>query len=134
MPPSPQLPVYSRLRLLPEPQLKYVSNLPLGSVYMALVVNLDDWNSLPPDLQLKVLKAADDLEKAQWKGRQLSINSFMDQAVTKYGARVVNPSPAEVDKLLMNVDPVLKAWKERVGPDSAKVLDAINQVLGTDYK
>ena len=114
-------------------RLKYVSNWPLGSVYMALVVNLDDWSSLTPDLQEKVLEAADDLERRQWKGRQAFVDSLLDEALTRFGSRVMDPSPAEVEKLLLDVGPVLEDWKRRMGPDSAVVLEAINEVLGTDY-
>jgi len=56
---------------------------------MALVVNMDDWNSLTPDLQQKVVKAAEDLEKNQWKDRQAYIDSFLNQALTQYGSRVM---------------------------------------------
>ena len=115
-------------------RLKYISNWPLGNVYMALVVNMDDWNSLTPDLQQKVLKAAEDLEKNQWKGRQAYIDSLLNQAVTQYGSKVMNPPQAEVDKLLVNVDPVLEDWKKKIGPDSAIIFEAINKVLGTNYK
>jgi TRAP-type C4-dicarboxylate transport system substrate-binding protein len=115
-------------------RLKHISNWPLGSIYMALVVNLDDWNSLTPDLQQKVLKAAEDLEKNQWKGRQASIDSLLNQALSHYGARVMNPSQAEVDKLLLHVDPVLADWQKSVGPDSGMILEAINRVLGTNYR
>jgi TRAP-type C4-dicarboxylate transport system substrate-binding protein len=115
-------------------RLKYCSNWPLGSVYMALVVNMDDWNSLTPNLQQKLLKTAEDLEKNQWKGRQAYIDSFLNQAMTQYGSKVMNPSQAEVNKLLVNVTPVLEDWKRRIGPDSAMILEAINKVLGTNYK
>jgi TRAP-type transport system periplasmic protein len=115
-------------------RLKHISNWPLGSIYMALVVNMDDWKSLTPDLQQKVLKAAEDLEKNQWKGRQASIDSFLNQALTRYGSKVMDPSQAEVNKLLVNADPVLEDWKKKIGPDSAMIFEAINKVLGTNYK
>ena len=115
-------------------RLKYISKWPLGNVYMALVVNMDDWNSLTPDLQQKVLKAAEDLEKNQWKGRQAYIDSLLNQALTQYGSRVMNPPQAEIDKLLAHVDPVLEDWKKKIGPDSAIIFEAINKVLGTNYK
>jgi TRAP-type C4-dicarboxylate transport system substrate-binding protein len=114
-------------------KLKYISNWPLGSVYMALVVNMDDWNSLTPALQLKVLNAAEELEKSQWNRRQAYIDGLIDQAATQFGAKVVNPSPAEVAKLLSNIDPILDDWKKQVGPDSALVFAAMNKVLGTNY-
>ncbi len=115
-------------------RLKYISNWPLGSTYMALVVNMEDWNSLPPDLQQKLSKAADDLEKNQWKDRNANIDNFFNQAVTKYGSKVMNPPQAEVDKLLVNVGPVVEDWKKKMGPDSAIILEAINKVLSTNYK
>lgn len=115
-------------------KLKYISNWPMGSTYMALVVNMDDWNALTPELQLKITKAAEQLEQNQWNSRQASIDSLVNQAETKFGAKVVNPSQAEVDKLLANVEPILEEWKARAGPDSALVFAAINKVLGTDYK
>jgi TRAP-type C4-dicarboxylate transport system substrate-binding protein len=115
-------------------RLKYVSNWPLGNVFMALVVNMDDWNSLTPDLQQKVLKASEDLEKNQWRGRQAFIDSLLNQARTKYGSTVMNPPQAEVEKLLMNVNPVLDDWKMKMGPDSTIILEAVNKVLGTSYK
>jgi TRAP-type C4-dicarboxylate transport system substrate-binding protein len=115
-------------------RLKYISNWPLGSVYMALVINLDDWNALPPDLQVKLVKAAQELERNQWNGRQTYVDQLIEQAGTKYGSKVVNPPQPEVDKLLVNIDPVLEDWKKKVGPDSATILEVINKVLGTQYK
>ncbi len=115
-------------------KLKYISNWPLGSVYMALIVNLDDWNSLTPELQLKLVNAAEELEKSQWNGRQAYIDGLVNQAATQFGSRVVNPPQAEVDKLLANINPILEDWKKQVGPDSALVFAAINKVLGTHYK
>lgn len=116
------------------PRLKYISNWPVGSTYMALVVNLDDWNAVPADLQLQIVNAAEQLEKNQWNGRQAFVDSLVNEARTKYGAQVVNPSQAEVDKLLAQVGPVLAEWQQQAGPDAALVLAAINQVLGTNYK
>jgi TRAP-type C4-dicarboxylate transport system substrate-binding protein len=115
-------------------KLKYISNWPLGSVYMALVVNMDDWNSLTPELQLKVSNAAEELEKSQWNSRQAYIDDLVSQAETRFGAKVVNPRQGEVDKLLSNISPMLEDWKKQVGPDSALVFAAINKVLGTNYK
>jgi TRAP-type C4-dicarboxylate transport system substrate-binding protein len=115
-------------------RLKYISNWPLGSVYMALVVNMDDWNSLTPDLQEKVMKAAEDLEKNQWKSRRAYIDSYINQALAKYGSKVMNPPQAEVNKLLVHVNPVLEDWGKKIGPDSAVIFEAINKVLGTNYK
>ena len=114
-------------------RLKYISNWPLGSMYMALIVNLDDWTALTPDLQQEVLKAAEGLEKNQWRSRQTYIDMFLDQAVTKYRSKVMNPPPAEVNKLLVNVKPVLEVWKRKVGPDATVIFKAINAVLGTSY-
>ncbi|MDA8125680.1 MAG: TRAP transporter substrate-binding protein DctP [Deltaproteobacteria bacterium] len=115
-------------------RLKYISNWPLGSTYMALVINLEDWNSLTPDLQQKLVKAAETVEKNQWNSRQAHIDSLINQAMTKYGAKIVNPPQAEVTKLLANVDPVLEDWKKKMGPDSALIFEAVNKVLGTSYK
>lgn len=114
--------------------LKYISDWPLGSTYMALVVNMDDWNSLTPELQKKLLSAAEELEQNQWKSRQAYVKILFDQARTKYAAKVMNPSPSEVKKLLLNIDPVLEEWKNKMGPDSMMIFDAINKVLGTNYK
>jgi TRAP-type C4-dicarboxylate transport system substrate-binding protein len=115
-------------------RLKYISAWPLGNVYMGLIVNMNDWNALTPDLQQKLLRAAEDLEAKQWKGRQAYIDGLLNQAITKYGARVMNPSQAEIDKLLAHANPVLEAWKKKIGPDSAIVLEAMNKVLGTNYR
>jgi len=115
-------------------KLKYVSNWPLGSVYMALVVNLDDWNALTPELQQEVQSAANELEQKQWQGRQAYVSELLKKAQTDFGAKVVNPSPAEVTRLLGNSGPVLEDWKHRVGPGSAEILAAINKVLGTSYQ
>jgi TRAP-type C4-dicarboxylate transport system substrate-binding protein len=115
-------------------KLKYISNWPLGSVYMALVVNMDDWRSLTPELQSKLVAAAEELEKRQWNGRQASIDELVRQAGSQFGARVVNPPQAEVDALLANIGPILDDWKKQVGPDSALVLQAVNKTLGTSYQ
>jgi len=88
----------------------------------------------PPELQEKVLKSAEELERNQWNSRQAYIDGLIDQAATKYGSKVINPAQPEVDGLLANVDSVVEDWKGKVGPDSATVLAAINKVLGTDYK
>jgi TRAP-type C4-dicarboxylate transport system substrate-binding protein len=115
-------------------RLKYISNWPLGSIYMALVVDIDDWRSLTPDLQEKLIRAAEELERAQWNGRQAYVDSLLHRAQTAYGSQVMNPPRSEVDTLLASVTPVLDGWRQRVGPDSQVVLDSINTVLGTHYR
>jgi TRAP-type C4-dicarboxylate transport system substrate-binding protein len=114
-------------------RLKYVSNWPLGSIYMALVVNGDDWRSLTPDLQGELIRAGEELERTQWNGRQAYVDSLLRRAQAAYGSQVMNPPRSEVDALLASVAPVLDGWKRRVGPDSQAVLEAINAVLGTHY-
>jgi TRAP-type C4-dicarboxylate transport system substrate-binding protein len=115
-------------------RLKYISSWPLGSIYMALVVDIHDWHSLTPDLQEKLIGAAEELERAQWNSRQAYVDSLLQQARSTYGSQVMNPSRSEIDALLMRAAPVLDGWKQRVGPDSQMVLDAINAVLGTRYQ
>jgi len=62
------------------------------------------------------------------------VDSLLHRARTTYGAQVLNPPRSEIDALLMSAAPVVDGWKQRAGPDSGIVLDAINTALGTHYR
>jgi TRAP-type C4-dicarboxylate transport system substrate-binding protein len=101
---------------------------------MALVANLDDWNSLTPALQASLMRAAEEVEQSQWRGRQAYIDQLVSEAQDQFGAQVMNPPQAEVDRLLAQIGPILADWKRQVGPDSARALAALDDTLGTHYQ
>ena len=112
---------------------KYLSAWPLGGAGMGMVMNVDSWNKLGPELQKQFMSACQKMEKAQFAGVYKDIDAIEAKARELGGIRK-DPSQAEMDKLLAYVGPVLDDWKQKAGPVSADVLKAINEVLGTNYK
>ncbi|NJJ40551.1 TRAP transporter substrate-binding protein [Paenibacillus apii] len=75
--------------------VKYVTDYPLTVSIHAAVMNMDTWNSLPPDVQ----KVIDELgpEMSAWTGDYLDnhVKESMDWSVNEQGLEVVTLSPEE---------------------------------------
>jgi TRAP-type C4-dicarboxylate transport system substrate-binding protein len=67
----------------------------------AVTINLDYWNSLSKDQKNAMLKAADEIEKSQWKASKEE-NKIAIETLRKNGMVVSEASPklkAELDKI-----------------------------------
>jgi TRAP-type C4-dicarboxylate transport system substrate-binding protein len=112
---------------------KYISDWPVGSMGLAVLMNKDAWNKLGATLQGQLMSAWAETEKAQWEGVLKDISAMEKDAFSK-GASYVNPSRAEKDKFLSFMGPALQDWKAKTGGDGLAVLKTLNEVLGTNYQ
>jgi TRAP-type C4-dicarboxylate transport system substrate-binding protein len=112
---------------------KYLSAWPLGGAGMGVIMNMDSWNKLGPELQKQFMSAFQQMEKAQFEGVYKDIGAVEAKAKELGGTRM-DPPQGEKDKLLAFVGAVLEDWKEKAGPTADPVLKAINDTLGTNYK
>jgi len=112
---------------------KYLSAWPLGGAGMGVVMNVDSWNKLGPELQKQFMSAFQKMEKGQFEGIYKDVANIEAKAKELGGIRR-DPPQVEQDKLLAYVGAVLEDWKKKSGPTSTDVLKAINEVLGTSYK
>ena len=111
---------------------KYMAAWPLGVMGMAVTMNKDSWNKLSPELQKQVMAAWMETEKAQIAGAKSDMGTAEDKAKS-LGARRMDPSKAEQDKLTAFAGPIIKDWQAKTGADGAVVMKAINEVMGTKY-
>lgn len=74
---------------------KFVTDYPLSVSTFAAVMNMDTWNSLPPDVQ----KVIDELgpEMAAWAGEYLDnhVTKTMEWSKTEHGLEIVSLTPEE---------------------------------------
>jgi TRAP-type C4-dicarboxylate transport system substrate-binding protein len=111
---------------------KYISDWPVGSMGLAVIMNKDSWNKLGPTLQGQLMSAWSETEKAQWDGVLKDISAMEKEAFSK-GAVYNNPSKVEKDKFLSFSGPVIQEWKAKTGANGLTVMKTINEVLGTNY-
>lgn len=113
--------------------LKYVNDWPMGNGSYIWVANKKSWAALPSDLQKQVVKLFEDkYEMATFHGG-LKDDEEQTRKLQQMGVTFVKPEPAEVEKYLANVPPVLAKWKERVGYGVEDLMTVVNRVLGTKY-
>lgn len=112
---------------------KYMSAWPTGAAGMVVLMNMDAWNKMGPELQKQFMSGFEKMEKAQFEGVYKDID-VVEAKAKELGAIRRDPPQSEKDKLLAFVGPVLADWKQKAGPKADTVINAINEVLGTNYK
>jgi len=93
---------------------KYHTNVALASGgAAAYVMNLDTWNSLPPDLQATIegvnRRAEEWVAKAMDEEDQLVIDK-----AKQMGDELISLAPAELDKWLAKCSPIAEAWIKKM--------------------
>jgi TRAP-type C4-dicarboxylate transport system substrate-binding protein len=111
---------------------KYVSSWPVGTGALAVTINKESWNKLGPQLQGQVMAAWYETEKAQFAAAKADMDA-MEAKAKSLGAKRMDPTKAEWDKLIAFAAPGIENWKKLAGPDSVAVMKVVNETLGTKY-
>lgn len=91
-----------------------------------MTINLDYWNSLTPEQQEAVLKAAGEIEKAQWAASEQSVVDSI--AALKENGMVVSEMTPELAESLQKIAKEMREeTKAQAGEDFKAVLDAYNK-------
>ncbi len=101
------------------PVIRYVNPVKIRYSPVALFINLESWNKLPPDYQDKLLSIRDnELKEFTIKSRSDSVKS-LNAMITKGG---VKKSIMPADELKKMQDLVKPIWYEMAGKDYPKTL------------
>ncbi len=87
---------------------------------LVLMMNMDKWNALPPDLQKVVMEAAQAGQKAN-RTRAADANEQAIEFMKQQGVRVTQPDPAPFREQAKSV---YKRFEAQVGPDLIKQVQA----------
>jgi len=106
---------------------RYITMTNLQVVTFGVVMNLDRWNSLPPDVQ----KVMDDLcrEQAEWTGRYVDehVNEAVRWSKEKYNVEVIKFGPEDEAAKTKLLAPLVDGYIQRTGSKvpAAKIIDDI---------
>jgi len=88
-----------------------------------VIVNMDAWNALSPEIQEIVLKEAAQAEKDGWAKAQELADWYKEQLASN-GMSVDGPGDQLRDDLLKIGDTMTKEWLERAGNAGQQVIDS----------
>jgi TRAP-type C4-dicarboxylate transport system substrate-binding protein len=106
---------------------RYITMTNLQVVTFGVVMNLDRWNALSPDVQ----KVMDDLcrEQAEWTGRYVDehVNEAVRWSKDKYQVEVIEFGPEDEAAKTKRLEPLVDGYIQRAGSKvpAAKVIDDI---------
>jgi TRAP-type C4-dicarboxylate transport system substrate-binding protein len=107
---------------------KYLSIANFGIDVSVLTINRKKWESLPPDLQEIIRKAAHQRDQEQFE----RVNAFVDQALTRYqqaGVTINRIEPAQLDEMRKLTRPAIDEWSKQVdnGPAYLDLIEKTRQ-------
>jgi TRAP-type C4-dicarboxylate transport system substrate-binding protein len=107
---------------------KYVTMTDTVIYPFAVVMNMDSWNQLPPDIQ----KILDDLkvEQSEWTGKYMDnhVKEAMKWAVETQGVEVIRLSSAEKAKWDAKLQPLTDAWVADAKSKGLPAEDIVNDI------
>lgn len=102
--------------------MKHFNTINWQSSSNALVVNLDAWNALDPEIQTVIEETARNLEPQFWQN-SMDEDAEKIAVLEEHGMEVTQTSPELRAELLEKAQPLWDRFKARV-PDSVEILDA----------
>lgn len=102
--------------------MKHFNTINWQSSSNALVVNLDAWNALDPEIQTAIEETARNLEPQFWQN-SMDEDAEKIAVLEEHGMEVTQTSPELRAELLEKAQPLWDRFKARV-PDSVEILDA----------
>jgi TRAP-type C4-dicarboxylate transport system substrate-binding protein len=108
--------------------VKYIMEPPFLTPAMHLIINLEDWNALGPDLQRKIQDHVDAHKFKEITMEAVKYDEIALKKAAEYGVKTVTLPPAEVDKMKAKVK---KFWDEVAGmsPYSKKMVETYREWL-----
>ncbi|MCC6304311.1 MAG: TRAP transporter substrate-binding protein [Rhodobacteraceae bacterium] len=104
--------------------LKHYTEVGYGWQWNLIHMNLDTWNSLPPDLQEIVRDAGREVTERAFTDIKDKLTQSYDKLRANGVTVVTELDPALREFLLKAAKPAEDRWLERMGPAGAEILDA----------
>jgi len=101
---------------------------PIGEVAGDIYVNLEAFNSLPPDLQQIVEQAGEDAMHYYVETIQRKIGDILAEAESEHGVTLIDLPEEEYNKILKAAAPILDLAAER-SPRSAQLIQLMKEYL-----
>lgn len=93
------------------------------------LINREEWNKLPSDVKSAARQVFKEIEEEGWRLTAKEEKDAYDK-FTGSGMKIMQPTPAELDKMKVYAEPLWKAWAQRAGPKGSAVLDGMLKALG----
>ena len=94
-----------------------------------IVMNMDQFNKLSPDMQTLLL-----IKGKEWEARMRAFSEAMDAQTGKdlesHGVTLVKPTPVEFKEAVEAMKPMWSDWTKEHGPVAEKLMDSITTILG----
>ncbi len=123
---APELVLSSKLYEI----LKYCAWESVGTPSGAVVMNLNVWNSLPPDIQVIIEELNQEI-RYKFMDMQKSAEEYRKE-LTKHGVTIYELSLKEVDLWRTMAEPLIKDWieaRKAKGQPSQEIVDVIYKIV-----
>lgn len=119
---------------------KYYTYAPFFTTYFSQAMNLNTWNSLPPDVQ-KQIESVSGLQGSKFWGKNMFDSAGKEgrELIKKEGYPMVEytPPPDELNKWIQIAKPLWEAWVKKMEtaghPEAREILDTTLNLIKT-YK
>ena len=106
----------------------YHYQIPLGTFALAVVMNKEKYESLPPEAKDAINKRREDLVTMWYEAAQRDIKERFEELKTDPKHTVATPTPAEMEKWKAALQPAVDAWIEQ-DPKREKLIKAYQEEL-----
>ncbi len=110
----------------------YITKTPfLYNIVFMKVMNLDTWNSLPPDIQDIIEEVSEEYVMEYGRLRTDHTLAGQEFGVEEHGLEVIELSPSEEERWLEEIEPVVENWiqqKEAEGLPGEEIVETVREL------
>jgi TRAP-type C4-dicarboxylate transport system substrate-binding protein len=115
--------------------VSYVTKTPfLYNIVFMKVMNLDTWNSFPPDIQKVFDDVCEEYVEMYGKLRTDHTEGGLQYGIKEHNIQVINLSPEEEARWRKQIEPVVDAWIEKTNKAGLPGNDIVNKAKEIDAK
>ncbi|MCL6558210.1 MAG: TRAP transporter substrate-binding protein [Firmicutes bacterium] len=115
--------------------LSHVTKTPfLYNIVFIKVMNLNTWNSLPPDIQKVITEVSEEFVEKYGKLRTDHTKAGLDYGVKERNIKVIQLDAQEQAKWLKQVEPVVGEWIQKTEKANLPGKDIVNKVKEIDAR
>ncbi len=102
--------------------LNYFTTIHYAYPLNMVTINLDYWNALSPEQQKAMLRAAREVEKAQWEySKQLNTKAL--QIIKQHGIKILKPTPQFEKDMDRAAQELIKEFLSKASPEEKAILE-----------
>jgi TRAP-type C4-dicarboxylate transport system substrate-binding protein len=109
--------------------LKYINKWPIGVSSTSILVNKTALENLPEDIRKVVIEVGEETNKFWLDNAEQDEQAQLKELEAK-GMKVVEPSPADQQKMTAEGEKALKEWAQKVGSPASDMINAALAAVG----